>query len=395
MDPSPTPSHNYAGIGTPAYTRALLDRPGGGGFQGRTIRSQTYVPRGTVAHQGFLDLTSYVPGAGRGNEGYETGGGGGANDGDGRDARWEWEYDDQGRPIRTHQAEELIGMRYEDLPRNRQAGRAGIPDPRQPALPIPTGPRRQPSEATQMFRAISQARPADEPVLGSGYLGGWKGLIEPVVGTLGYLGSTLRGRAGLPYDTPNDGQAGVPGGRAEGKDLPGLPMLDGVPLPTKKIPRKPIQTQVVPLATDQEQTGTTRPLARTVRIMHPPVHPSSTPAQGNNIPPTFRGPGEPTWKPRGQIGSILLNTQRLKRSGAGGGQQAVSKFFDTARGDRRGLPAGGQGQTGGARPGGLDKRTISWPLDFRSVWLSLSAHNVETSAEDLCWSPLNDDRSGT
>lgn len=215
-------------------------------------------------------------------------------------------------------------------------------------------------------------------------------VLDPVVGTLGYIGSTLRSRVGPAFDDDQgydqDHDQRTDG---RGKELPGLPgiaagrAVDGVPLPTNKIPRKPVQgintaeggqTQsTIPNAMD----GPNR-IQRTVRILHPPPAAYTQPlAKGGE----GMGMGIGTWKPRGQIGSILLKTQRGPRGL--GGQGGGSKFFDTAKGGAvgKGTSAGaGNGATGGkigvaagaARPGGLDKRMISWPLDFRSVLRQLA-----------------------
>jgi hypothetical protein len=270
----------------------------------------------------------------------------------------------------------------------------------------PAGPRRQPSEATQMLRALSQQ---PQPLVATGGAGGGDAagggaglysyasasvnglrnmVLDPVVGTLGYIGSTLRSRVGPAfdddqgYDQDQDHSQEVDG---RGKDLPGLPgtaagrAVDGVPLPTNKIPRKPVQSintaeggqtqPMVPIAID----GPNR-IQRTVRILYPP------PAAYTQ--PLAQGGGIGTWKPRGQIGSILLKTQRGPRGL--GGQAGGSRLFETAKGGAVGKAVGAGagtgaagarmgGAAGGARPGGLDKRMISWPLDFRSVLRQLAA----------------------
>jgi hypothetical protein len=416
-NPSPTPSHNYAGIGTPAYTtqlpRRLSPHPSGLPTSpgGRTIHSQTYVPRGTIAHQGFLDLLSYVPGNGQfdlqsqNHPQYQAT--------TGRDTRWDWEYDEQGHQVNIQdqdggRAVETVGKRYEDMP---LAADPRGPPPRAQAQPRarmdpPAGPRRQPSEATQMLRALSQQ---PQPLVATGGAGGGDAagggaglysyasasvnglrnmVLDPVVGTLGYIGSTLRSRVGPAfdddqgYDQDQDHSQEVDG---RGKDLPGLPgtaagrAVDGVPLPTNKIPRKPVQSintaeggqtqPMVPIAID----GPNR-IQRTVRILYPP------PAAYTQ--PLAQGGGIGTWKPRGQIGSILLKTQRGPRGL--GGQAGGSRLFETAKGGAVGKAVGAGagtgaagtrmgGAAGGARPGGLDKRMISWPLDFRSVLRQLAA----------------------
>lgn len=432
MDLTPPPSQNYAGIGTHQRSYYHQERPlplpypsssparnhAGGSIVHHT--TQRGRKNGQVAHQGFLDLMSYVPRA-RVDEGYDQEDHDEGDDEGGRgDRRWDWAYDVHGNPVSGEhrgEVEETIGTRYEDLPvsvpSSSTPGPAWATATARAAPPGHAVMRRQPSEATQMLRLISQPQPQPHPQAqirggnppgpdpsGSTYLdlSSWiNPVLSPVVGTLGYIGSTLRGRAGVGVGGSLDPNVHpdihANGDTQEGgvKDLPGLPGgrgYEGVPLPTKKIPRKPVNPIVdgPRQVLDQEQAqpsasgaglGTSKATygpARTVRILQPAPSAPNTPSFVVPYPKATLSRTENTWKPRGQIGSIMLNTTRqgrtLQRPSPQHQQQPQQqgRFLDPARGERK-PPVQQQAQGGrsGQRPGGLDKRMISWPLDFRCV----------------------------
>jgi len=356
-DPSPTPSQNHAGIGT------------------RTFYSPP-PPLGSYLRQDHLGYRDPVfdqqAGTIRGKD-------------QAQDKRWDWEYDDQGRPVTQRQQGDddgIGGKRYEDIPPASKGGRVGGPRG-----------RRETSEATDLLRAalsgprqggagpepgqMEQQQVVNPSTLSSSStilhlaqagVGTLRSIVEdPMMvyrGGIGLLGSGWMGSVSGPGAT----NTLKPG---EEKRLPEVPVssprgqgnkVDGIPA-VKQVRRKPLPPPTSSVLVD----SSSRPAQagrQTVRINLPP--PTNLAGNGPYTMGTGVYPDTGTksgWKPRGQIGSILMNTTR-GRGGVGGGAGAKGTL-GFSRGGGGGLGAVGAGANGAARPGGLDKRTISWPLDFR------------------------------
>ena len=310
----------------------------------------------------------------------------------GQDRRWDWEYDDRGQLVTRGQdgvdENEIGGKRYEDIPVSRNGGRVGGPRA-----------RRETSEATDLLRAALGGPRQGEPGvnnsptqqtgnpsalsssstilhLAQAGVGTLRSIVEdPMMvyrGGIGLLGSGWMGSiSGHPAPPTHPTRQG------EEKRLPGIPVpsspprgqgdkVDGIPV-VKQIKRKPLPPPTSSVLVDPSsrpaQTG-----RQTVRINLPP--PTNLTGNGPYTTGTGVYPGTGTksgWKPRGQIGSILMSTTRGRGGvgavGAGKGTVGYARGGGTGGGGGGGLG----GTNGVSPPGGLDKRTISWPMDFRSV----------------------------
>jgi hypothetical protein len=359
-DASPTPSQNHAGIGT------------------RTFYSPP-PPLGSYLRQdrlGYRDpVFDHQAGSIRGLGGEQV-----------QDTRWDWEYDDQGQLVTRRQQgdeDEIGGKRYEDIPVSNKGGRVGGPRA-----------RRETSEATDLLRAaLSGPRQDETRVIASPQqvaspstlsssstilhlaqagVGTLRSIVEdPMMvyrGGIGLLGSGWMGSISGPGGT-NPTQPG------EEKKLPRVPIpvsprrgqgarVDGIPA-VKQIKRKPLPPPTSSVLVDPSsrpvQTG-----GQTVRINLP--LPTNLTGNGPYTTGTGAYPETGTksgWKPRGQIGSILMSTTRGKGGLGAVGAGKGTLGFARGGGGGGGLGMNGVRTNGAARPGGLDKRTISWPLDFR------------------------------
>jgi hypothetical protein len=264
-----------------------------------------------MAHQGFFDLLSLAPPQ---LDGRSEG-----------DERWDWEYDENGNQVMSEGTDGFVaGKRYEDLPSPLE----------QPVLrPTFSSPKkkRESSEAAQMLRQLQGGEREivlnQAPVVGSMMMASVKGLkqfvLDPAVGALSSIWNPSP-QAQAQTQTQAQPQPPSPPSKSVSR-------IDGIP---QKIKRKP----VLPL--DPALPSSPPNPIRTVKILTKPPQ------------------GKEDWKPRGQLGSILLGTQRVKRPPqAAVGQGGKIRMNGVA------IP----GQTQGGTGGGLDKRLISWPMDFRCV----------------------------